>query len=127
MDLNPWLGLPFAATLEVIPDAPAPLSDGPGPFRLADPERLRAVLAGAGLTGVKLEPVDHPVSLGADLTSAVQFAMNTGPTGRALPGRDPETRARVGERIAARLAPRLSTQGVILEGSSWTVTARRAG
>jgi SAM-dependent methyltransferase len=122
-ELNPWLDVPFAATREVLPDAAAPLSDGPGPFRLADPERLRALLVGAGLTGVEIEAVDHPVRLGADLASAVEFAMSTGPTGRALPGRDRETLARVRERIATRLAPRLSSEGVVLKGSAWTVTA----
>jgi SAM-dependent methyltransferase len=122
---NPWLGVPFEAMRRVIPDAVAPPVDGPGPFAFADSDRLRALLTAAGFVDVVLEPVDHPVRLAADLSAAVPFVMNTGPTGRALPGADDATRARVGDAIAAALAPSTTAAGVCLAGSAWTVAGRR--
>jgi SAM-dependent methyltransferase len=84
---NPWFTLGFAALRQVLPEAPAPVP-GPGPFGLADAERTRDLLAGAGFADIALDRFDAPVHLGADLASAVHLATHTGPTGRALPGVD---------------------------------------
>jgi hypothetical protein len=51
--------------------------------------------------------------------------MNTGPTGRALPGTDPEIRAAVRDRLTTMLAAHLGPDGVLLPGSAWVVVARR--
>ena len=57
--VNPWMTAPGRAALELGYTEP-PDPDAPGPFRLADPDRLRAVIAGGGL---RLEVIeDVPVT-----------------------------------------------------------------
>ncbi len=57
--VNPWMTAPGRAALELGYTEP-PDPEAPGPFRLADPDRLRAVIASGGL---QLEAVeDVPVS-----------------------------------------------------------------
>ena len=47
--VNPWMTAPGKAALELGLTEP-PEHDAPGPFRLSDPERLRAVITSGGLT-----------------------------------------------------------------------------
>jgi SAM-dependent methyltransferase len=57
--LNPWMTAPGRAALELGLSGP-PARDAPGPFRLADPSRLRSVVTAAGL---RIEAVeDVPVA-----------------------------------------------------------------
>jgi SAM-dependent methyltransferase len=121
---NPWLQVPFAATRAVIPDAVLPPVDGPGPFGLANADRVRALLAGAGFGAITLDPFDQAIQVAADLPAAVRLAMGTGPTGRALPPGDDQVRGQVADQIAAALAPYLSPDGVVLAGAAWVVSAR---
>jgi SAM-dependent methyltransferase len=120
---NPWMTLPFAEVRRILPDAPGAPASGPGPFAFADAGRTRDLLAGAGFRDVTIEPFDAPVNLGPDLPSAVRVAMNTGPTGRALPGTDRATRDLVRERLGQALAPHLGPDGVSLLGAAWVVHA----
>jgi SAM-dependent methyltransferase len=54
--LNPWLTATGKAALELgLVDAPD--HDAPGPFRLSDPDRLRSVVAAAGLQIERIEEV----------------------------------------------------------------------
>lgn len=57
--VNPWMTAPGRAALELGYMEP-PDHDAPGPFRLSDPERLRAVVASGGLSVETIE--DVPVS-----------------------------------------------------------------
>jgi len=57
--LNPWMTVTGRAGVELgLVEPPDP--DAPGPFRLADPSRLRSVITGAGLEIECIE--DVPVS-----------------------------------------------------------------
>ena len=54
--LNPWMTATGKAALELgLVDAPD--HDAPGPFRLSDPDRLRSVVAAAGLRIERVEEV----------------------------------------------------------------------
>ena len=121
---NPWQSLPFAALRQVIPGARPPATDGPGPQSLADPARVQDLVAGAGLVQLTIDRIDHQVRLGVDLASALHFAMNTGPTARALASADPDTRFYIRDRIAVTLARCLDKDGVCLPASAWLVDAR---
>ena len=60
--LNPWMTATGKAALELgLVDAPD--HDAPGPFRLSDPDRLRSVVAAAGLRIERVE--DVPVAWAA--------------------------------------------------------------
>jgi Protein of unknown function (DUF664) len=63
---NEWMLIPGAAVAEVtgaLPPMPGP--DEPGPFSLADPDRVRAVLAAAGFGSLAIEPHADYVAIGA--------------------------------------------------------------
>ena len=57
-----WMTVPIAAAQPLFPE-PAPPSDpfAPGPFAFADPDRLRAILSGAGFAGVTITPQDKAI------------------------------------------------------------------
>jgi SAM-dependent methyltransferase len=120
---NPWQQLAFETTRKLLPDAPGPPSCGPGPYSLADRSLLVPLLDAAGFRDPHIRRLDHPVRLGASLSEAVQFATNTGPTGRALASRDIDTRQQVEEAIATSLTRHLGAGGVVLAASAWLVTA----
>lgn len=54
---NPWLTTIFEAVMGHF-DAPAPEPGTPGPFALGDPERVRALLAGAGFVEVEVTELE---------------------------------------------------------------------
>ncbi|HET9185062.1 MAG TPA: methyltransferase domain-containing protein [Solirubrobacterales bacterium] len=54
---NPWLCLVISALIDHL-NAPRPEPGAPGPFSLGEPERLRAVLAEAGLSGIEVEEIE---------------------------------------------------------------------
>jgi SAM-dependent methyltransferase len=121
---NPWQSLAHAALRQVMPEVLPPTAEGPGPHSLADPAKLQQLIADAGLVELAIDRVDHQVCLGVDLTSALHFALNTGPTARALSGADPYTLFHVRDRIAVALARCLGKDGVCLDASAWLVDAR---
>ena len=53
---NPWLSLLFDAVMSTL-GAPPPAPGTPGPFALADPERLRELLGAAGFADVVIDEV----------------------------------------------------------------------
>jgi SAM-dependent methyltransferase len=121
---NPWQGLAFTAARRALPQlSPLPQA-GPGPHTFAEPRTVQELLAAAGLDDVRLEPLDQRVCLGADLPEAVRFALNTGPTARALSTVEGDARARAEAEIGAALAGHLEAGGVIMTAAAWLVSAR---
>lgn len=122
---NQWLLVPGAALAEHVPPAgPAP-GDGPGMFGLADPDRIRQVLAGAGWRDVKVTGRQASILLGGggSLDETVEF-LRTSAIGRtALSGAGPGTRARALASVRAALAPHAGDKGVHLNAAVWLVQA----
>ena len=54
---NPWLSLIIDALIDRL-NAPRPEPGTPGPFSLGNPDRLRALLGGAGLAEVEVEEIE---------------------------------------------------------------------
>jgi SAM-dependent methyltransferase len=110
------------------PYLPVPPEAGPhepGPFSLADPLRVRALLDGAGFGQVRADPVIEPLWVGKDLDDALAYRFDT-PTGRALIAAvDEASRAGAVEALRAAYRPYLAADGVTLEGAAWLVTANR--
>jgi hypothetical protein len=124
---NPFFLLPALAIAGhvALPDPPPP--GAPGMFALADPARVRLVLAQAGLADVAIEPVQRDILLGGEgsLAEAVEF-ISAGPTARAaLAGADARTRERALAAVGKALDPYASADGVRLGAAAWLVTARR--
>jgi SAM-dependent methyltransferase len=124
---NPYFTVPFQALAEFLPsaDLPGPAKDGPGPFSLADPQRLTELLGGAGFGGVDVRPVSERVPVGADVDDAMTF-LRTHPAAAALFARlDTETAAGAESALRSALLHYEAPDGVLFDSAAWLVTASR--
>jgi SAM-dependent methyltransferase len=123
---NPWMTVPFMAALQHVPPPTPPPPDAPGPFAFADADRVRGILADAGLAEIDFESRNESMSVGAGtLDDAVDFALQMGPASIAIREATPETVAKVRVSVREALAPYQTADGVKLATSTWVVTARR--
>jgi SAM-dependent methyltransferase len=123
---NPWLLVPLSAVAQHIALPPPPAPDAPGPFALADADRVRVILTGAGFAQIAIEPHEHPlfVAGGAGLDGAVELLLEgVGPTSAALREADPALRPVVTAAVRAALAPYAEAGGVRMPSAAWIVTA----
>ncbi|HXZ15571.1 MAG TPA: class I SAM-dependent methyltransferase [Roseiarcus sp.] len=126
---NPWMIVPLRAAAEHAPPLPELGPEDPGPFAFADGDRVRQILYDAGFLDVDIEPVDFEidVALGEGLDSAVQIAMELGPTSRMLEDQPETTRAAASKAIRAALATHVVGRRVPLGAAVWMVTASNPG
>ena len=91
---NEWMFVPGSAVIAVtgvMPPMPAP--GEPGPFSLADADRVTALLEGAGFTGIEIQPVAETMVLPhEDVASLTELSQHVGPVREALREADDETR-----------------------------------
>jgi ubiquinone/menaquinone biosynthesis C-methylase UbiE len=104
---------------------PMPPVDAPGPFGLADADRVRRILAEAGFEGVELEEIAEPIRLGADADDALVFVRSTGIAAGMLRDLDEAAAARALEALRKTLAAHEGNDGVLLDSRAWLITARR--
>jgi SAM-dependent methyltransferase len=116
---NAWMHDLMHALTGRTPPEPPP---GPGAFALADPGRARALLEGAGLAEVDVEPCAVPVVLGRDVEDA--FGLVGRMMAGALDALDPAGRARATAALRAVLAEGSGPDGVALGSAAWLLTAR---
>ena len=126
---NAWLTVPLQAAAQVIPLPPPPEPGAPGPLALADPDRVRGLLAGAGFREIELEDARDSLGIGgqAGLDVATDFLLEIGPTSAALRELGDEAEARrpaVADAVRKALAPYAADGGVRLPSAAWIVTAR---
>lgn len=128
IDDNPWLGLPKQIVADYLPP---PGEDartcGPGPFSMADPEQVRLQLKGAGYADVEFERIDAPVLVGSTPDDAVEFQLALGPAGEIYREAGEIAQRRQDEIRAAlksELARYETEEGIVMQSSSWKVTAR---
>ena len=86
---NEWVA-ELTAALAAGRDLPAPPSEAPGPFALADPDRVRQLLTGARFTSIEINPIQAPMWFGASAGDAYTFAL--GLLGWMLEGLDNDQR-----------------------------------
>jgi SAM-dependent methyltransferase len=97
--------------------------EGPHPFSLSDPERVRRVLGGAGFTEIELVPLDVPLYFGPDVDQAEELVL--GVTGWMLEGLDAPGRAQALADLRASLVRHDSGAGVAYDSATWIITARK--
>ena len=126
---NSWTTTPMGAIRDLLPASPPPVPHAPGPFALADRDRLRGIVERAGFSDVAIDPFDFPVCLSSDggVEAAVRFAMQIGPSGSALAEASKEARAAAADRLRVALARHDQDGLVTLGGAIWIVEAVRAG
>jgi ubiquinone/menaquinone biosynthesis C-methylase UbiE len=128
---NPWLGAPKDIVLRFLP---APGDDartcGPGPFSMADQDLVTRQLEIAGYDDIRFERVDAPLMVGDTVEDAIGFQLALGPAGEvfreageAAEGR----RGEVEEALRAELGRHATGGGIVMESSSWVISARNPG
>ena len=125
-DLNPWAALPRSVVLRFLPEPESPDTCGPGPFSMANPDTVTLQLASAGYTDVTFEQVDASIMVGRSIEDAIDFQLALGPSGEIVreAGELAERkRAEIRAALADALAPFLTDRGVVLDSSSWCVSA----
>jgi SAM-dependent methyltransferase len=126
---NPWMFLPTLAAAPVLQaELPLPDADQPGPFSLADPDRVRALLAEAGFVGIGLQEVEGARVINPDHADEdVRMLFEIGPLGDAYVSADEPTRAAAVAAVLEAIEPHRDGDGWRLPGKGFTVTARRPG
>jgi hypothetical protein len=128
---NPWLHGAELRVREIVPVVAPEDSDalhcGPGPFSMAGPDMVRAMMQGTGYRGVTFARYDMDICIGRDVDEAVEFAMALGPASEII-----RLAGNAGERLRPRMvkAPRATlakfqrSDGVWGPSSAWIISAR---
>ncbi len=122
---NPW-AVKVAALLPEGSVTETP-TDAPGPFALADRERVQRILEAAGWAEVSFESVDFAYIAGAGenaVDDAVSFFQVIGPAARVAAGLDRQAQDAFAERLRRYLGGHAQGQLVALPGAAWIVSAR---
>jgi ubiquinone/menaquinone biosynthesis C-methylase UbiE len=125
---NPWLGHAKRIVLEFLPPPGENAQTcGPGPFSMADASVVTKQLEIAGYKDIAFEQIDAQVFVGNDLDDAAAFQLAIGPAGEVYreAGKIAEERHNdIARALRAELAKYLRPNGVMMDSSSWKVTAR---
>jgi SAM-dependent methyltransferase len=126
MQENPWQAETRAVLARFV-ELPKPDPEAPGPMALADPERVRGLLSGAGFTAVEHAIWRGPQRVGGPGRTpdeAAEFLMDAMPLASVIRDEPPELRAQIREALTAMLARYATPTGVEVPGAAWFVTAR---
>ncbi|MEV6106679.1 methyltransferase domain-containing protein [Streptomyces sp. NPDC051940] len=122
---NDYFQVPFAALAPYV-ELPAPVApNAPGGYSLADPDRVAALLTGAGFTEPRLESLTEPLRIGDDAVDVVSFLRRRPVFRELLDPLDDETAARATDALTAAHRPYETADGVLMNAPSWLVTAAR--
>jgi SAM-dependent methyltransferase len=125
LEQNHWIR-DFSAALSDGRDLPAPPPGAPGPFSLAEPDRVHSILSAAGLVDVDLQGVSEPMYFGDDVGDAERFVRGLGFTSSMLGNLDADGRERALAALRASIEAHETEDGVFYPSAVWIVTARRA-
>jgi len=131
IDDNPWLGLPKQVVLKFLPPPGEDAATcGPGPFSMASEPMVTKQLEIAGYEDIAFKRVDAPLLVGRTPEDAVGFQLALGPAGEVYREAGEEAERKHDE-IAAALRAELARcetpEGIVMESSSWVISARNTG
>lgn len=124
---NPWMGM-IAELVSRHVTMPPRDPAAPGPFRLADPNATRGMLARAGFSDVRVDPWrgdQYIGGAGADPARATQFVMDGMGMGAIVAEQAPEKVEPVRREIEALLARQYRDGSVRAQAATWMISARR--
>ena len=131
-DDNPWLSMAKQVVLGFLPP---PGEDartcGPGPFSMANQEMVTGMMKSAGYADIKFTRVDAPVLVGKTIRDAVDFQLALGPAGEVFREAGAEAEEKR-DRIEAALTEAIKAQkkeadGIVMDSSSWVISATNPG
>jgi SAM-dependent methyltransferase len=121
---NEWLLVPGAAAAPHV-GLPDMEPGAPGPFALADADRITLLLTSARFHDVTLEPIARPMRAGSDVDDTVAFFESTDIARRLMADAPPGKITAALDAVRTALLPYASDDGVVLNGTAWLVTARK--
>jgi ubiquinone/menaquinone biosynthesis C-methylase UbiE len=125
---NPWLGHAKDIVLQFLPPPGENAQTcGPGPFSMADTGVVTKQLEIAGYRDIQFEQIDAQVFVGKDLDDAAAFQLAIGPAGEVYreAGKLAEQRYdEIANALKSELAKYQRSNGLMMDSSSWKVTAR---
>ena len=128
---NPWLGSAKDVVLRFLPPPGKNAQTcGPGPFSMADTGVVTKQLEIAGYRDIQFERIDAQVFVGKDIDDAVAFQLALGPAGevyREAGKLAEDCHEEIAQALKAQLANHLGPNGVMMDSSSWRVTAINPG
>ena len=128
---NPWLTRAKEVVLCHLPPVKEHAATcGPGPFSMADTDVVTQQLHIAGYSRAEFKRIDAEVMVGRDVDEAAAFQLAIGPAGEVYreAGREAEGKHEI---LVAALKDELRKfvrpEGVMMDSSSWMVTAQNPG
>jgi len=129
---NPWLSMAKDVVLRFLPEPGADAQTcGPGPFSMSNEETVQSMMKAAGYDAIEFRRVDVPVLVGNDVADAIAFQLAIGPAGEVYREAGAEADDKR-EEIQAALAEAINRQktsadGIVMESSSWVISAINPG
>jgi SAM-dependent methyltransferase len=102
-------------------DLPAPAPGAPGPFSMADPEHVHALLTSTGFADVRVSGLEKRSYFGADPDDAHRFV--SGLVSWMLDGLDDPARAGALDALHRTMRAHHTAEGVAFRSAAWLVTA----
>ena len=128
---NPWLTLSKEVLLRYLPPVREDAATcGPGPFSMTDIEAVTRQLRIAGYSNARFDRIDAEVLVGRNLDEAVAFQLAIGPAGEVYREAGMQAERHHGKLVAAlkdELRKFVRPEGVMMNSSSWMVTAENPG
>jgi len=123
LNKNPWMEIPLKMALQYVSAPPPAGPEEPGPMALADPDRVRQILSGAGFENIKLEPLESKLPIETDVPTAAQKLMLIGPAGRLLRDAPESIKERAENDLREAFAKFQTENGVLVNSAAWIVRA----
>ena len=129
---NPWLNMAKDVVLQFLPPPGEDAQTcGPGPFSMANQGMVTKMMEIAGYKNIEFKRVDAPVLVGRTVEDAVNFQLALGPAGEVYREAGAEAEDKRDD-IETALAEAINTQesgadGIVMESSSWVISATNPG
>jgi SAM-dependent methyltransferase len=124
--LNDWIMVPAGGALSFVPFPDLGPEAAPGPFSLADPERIRSILAEAGFEATEISEICEQMFLGDNAADATEFLRGTGMARLLFEGVDAETERKAVDAVRGVLEAHEQPDGIWLGSAAWLVSAQCA-
>jgi SAM-dependent methyltransferase len=123
---NDWIMVPAGAALSYVPFPDLGPEGAPGPFSLADPDRIRLVLTEAGFAGIDVNEITEQMFLGDNAADATEFLQGTGMARVLFEEADEDTERKAIDAVRGVLEAHEQPEGIWLGSAAWLVAATRA-
>lgn len=120
---NEWLMVPASAALAHVPMPELGEAGQPGPFSLAEPDRVRSILTHAGFADVRVDDLRCPMRMGSTVEDTVSFMQRTDMAATLMADVTDQVAAAAWAAVREALEPYAGPNGVVLQGAAWLVTA----